>query len=161
VDGDTLTVTYPTVVPAEGCVDIVNNEIKFTPAMSFAGDDTLSYTIDDGNGGTDMATFTVTAGTAGDDQIGGGYLDDPEGDRVANNDAIIGYAGFNDDIIYGFGGDEVPDGGTGSDLFVGGNKGRTATTQTGTFWVCVIGSTGAVGGPILWCIQIKLRAVAL
>jgi len=58
-DGDTLEVTAAT--SADGAV-VINDDgtITFTPAAGFTGSATISYTIDDGNGGTDTATVAVT-----------------------------------------------------------------------------------------------------
>jgi hypothetical protein len=60
--GETLTLTSASVAPAAGTVQVVNNgqQIQYTPAAGFTGDAAISYTIDDGNGGTDTATATVT-----------------------------------------------------------------------------------------------------
>ncbi|MFK7835564.1 MAG: tandem-95 repeat protein [Sulfitobacter sp.] len=60
-EDDTLTVTEATVPADQGT--IVNNgdgTALFTPAMDFVGEATISYTIDDGNGGTDSAEHVVT-----------------------------------------------------------------------------------------------------
>ncbi|ERT04124.1 hemolysin-type calcium-binding repeat family protein, partial [Lyngbya aestuarii BL J] len=37
-----------------------NGQLIYTPAANFTGTDTFTYTINDGNGGTDIATVTVT-----------------------------------------------------------------------------------------------------
>ncbi len=131
VDGDTLTVTAASVPAAQGT--LVNNgdgTVTFTPAAGFTGVATISYTITDGNGGTDSAVHSVTVGeapldgtvegTAGDDVIDGGYLGDPDGDRVDNNDAILPGDTGNDDLIYGFGGNDTILAGDGEDEVYGG-----------------------------------------
>ena len=148
VDGDTLTVTAATVPAAQGTVTFnPNGQVTFVPAAGFEGDAFITYTISDGQGGTDTAVLTVTVtpnpldgiveGTAGDDFIGTNsplnpgvtYTGDPEGDLVDSNDEILAGEGPNDDIIQagagndtvdaGLGNDDV-DAGTGNDVVLGG-----------------------------------------
>jgi lysophospholipase L1-like esterase len=57
-DGDSLAVNI-NAQPANGTVNIVQNEIFYTPDTDFTGIDTFNYQIDDGNGGTDTATVNV------------------------------------------------------------------------------------------------------
>ena len=57
--GETLSVTAVT-QPASGTVTFTATNVSFTPAPNFSGLVTFSYTISDGNGGTDTATVTVT-----------------------------------------------------------------------------------------------------
>ncbi|RNF52003.1 retention module-containing protein [Marinomonas hwangdonensis] len=59
VDIDTLTITGATVPAEEGTVVIVDGKLEFTPAENFNGVATISYTIGDGNGGTDTADVKV------------------------------------------------------------------------------------------------------
>ncbi|RLV60291.1 retention module-containing protein [Parashewanella curva] len=66
VDGDSLTISNPSVDAAQGSVQIVNGRLLFTPAENFNGTATISYTISDGNGGTDTATVTVNVNPAND-----------------------------------------------------------------------------------------------
>ena len=58
VDGDDLTITSVTV--PDGTV-VINSDgtISLTPTSNFTGTTTVTYTITDGNGGTDSATMTV------------------------------------------------------------------------------------------------------
>ena len=59
VDGDTLSVTAVGAA-AHGSVAInADNTLKYTPSANFFGTDSFTYTIDDGNGGTDTATVNV------------------------------------------------------------------------------------------------------
>ncbi|MEM8578889.1 MAG: Ig-like domain-containing protein, partial [Pseudomonadota bacterium] len=69
VDGDPLTITEATVPAAQGSVEIVGNQLVFTPADNFNGEAQISYTISDGNGGTDSATATVTVEAVNDAPI--------------------------------------------------------------------------------------------
>ncbi len=79
-------------------------------------------------------------GTGGDDLIDGGYTGDPEGDMVDNNDALLPGAVGNDDLIYGFAGNDtiLADrgndsvfGGSGNDLMYGGSGNDTIYGNTG------------------------------
>ncbi|MEZ5863072.1 MAG: Ig-like domain-containing protein [Geminicoccaceae bacterium] len=58
-DGDRLTVTAITGEPANGTAEIVNNQIRYTPNADFNGEDTLTYSVDDGQGGTAEAVLTI------------------------------------------------------------------------------------------------------
>ncbi|MFW2587405.1 Ig-like domain-containing protein [Sagittula sp. SSi028] len=64
-DGDPLTITSIT-QPDNGTAELdpTTGEILYTPNPEFTGVDTLEYTIDDGEGGTDTATITIGVGTA-------------------------------------------------------------------------------------------------
>ena len=59
--GEVLTILDATQGSAGGSVAIVNGaSIDYTPAADFHGIETFTYTVDDGSGGQDMATVTVT-----------------------------------------------------------------------------------------------------
>ena len=66
--GETLTITAITQGTSGGIVTIAgdNRSVLFEPAQDFNGTDTFTYTISDGNGGTDMATVTVTVTAVND-----------------------------------------------------------------------------------------------
>ncbi|MEL6565145.1 MAG: Ig-like domain-containing protein, partial [Pseudomonadota bacterium] len=106
VDGDDLTITDASVPSDQGTVEIVNNELVFTPAPDFNGPATITYTVDDGNGGTDEGTATVnvapvndgpianddTAETDEDTPVTIDVLDndeDPDGDALTITDASV------------------------------------------------------------------------
>jgi hypothetical protein len=58
-NGDTLTVTGIT-QPANGTAVLNPNQtVTYDPVCAFQGTDTFTYTIDDGNGGTDTATVSI------------------------------------------------------------------------------------------------------
>jgi hypothetical protein len=57
-DGDALTIVSVT-TPTGGAATIRNNEIVYTPAVTFTGLDTFTYTISDGHEHTASATVTV------------------------------------------------------------------------------------------------------
>ena len=67
-DGDTLTVTTLTPSAAHGTVSCTAAGIcTYTPAANYSGPDSFSYTVSDGNGGTDTATVNVTVTPVNDD----------------------------------------------------------------------------------------------
>ena len=81
VDEDTLLVTIA-VDPSDGAVEVnEDGTIAYTPDENFFGEDSFTYQVDDGNGGTDTAVVTVTVNavnddpTAGDDSGAGFELD--------------------------------------------------------------------------------------
>ena len=71
VDGDNLTVSMGT--PSNGSVIFDGEEFIYTPDADFNGLDSFTYTIDDGNGGSDTATVTVTVNPVNDAPV---VLDD-------------------------------------------------------------------------------------
>ncbi|HEV8139098.1 MAG TPA: Ig-like domain-containing protein, partial [Pyrinomonadaceae bacterium] len=58
-DNDTLTVTGVT-QGSQGSVTNNGTSVSYTPNPNFFGSDSFTYTISDGNGGTDTATVNVT-----------------------------------------------------------------------------------------------------
>ena len=59
IDGDTLAVDSVT-KGASGSVTNNGSDVTYTPNPDFNGTDSFTYTISDGNGGTDTATVNVT-----------------------------------------------------------------------------------------------------
>lgn len=124
--------------------------IVYTPNTSFSGTDTFTYTVNDGNGGTDNATVNLTinqvnfTGTPNADTLTGtpanNIIDGKAGndriDGLSGNDTLIGGAG-NDTLIGGAGndtligdaGNDILTGGTGADQFVF-NTNATFTEST-------------------------------
>lgn len=62
----------------------------------------------------------IVSGTAGDDMIDLPYTGDPDGDRVDNDDAILGNVGSDDDIVEAGDGDDTVRGRDGNDTLNGG-----------------------------------------
>ena len=58
-DGGNLTISGLS-QPDNGSGTIQNGTIKYTPADGFTGQDSFSYTVSDGNGGTDTAVVSVS-----------------------------------------------------------------------------------------------------
>ncbi len=70
-------------------------------------------------------------GTAGNDIIDIAYTGDPQGDRVDRNDAILPGAAPNDDLIYGYGGNDLIKAGLGNDKVYGGSGNDTIFGEAG------------------------------
>jgi endonuclease G len=73
VDNDTLTVTGVT-QGAHGSVAITNGgtTVSYTPSANYFGGDSFTYTVDDGNGGSDTATVNVTVNNVNDAPVATG-----------------------------------------------------------------------------------------
>jgi hypothetical protein len=65
-EGDTLMVTGATLTSGQGAVSHTGSGVTFTPAVDFNGTATITYTISDGNGGTDSAVLTVMVAAVND-----------------------------------------------------------------------------------------------
>ncbi len=69
-DGDTLTVTAATVDPAKGTVTVnPDGTLSFTPANNVNGPVTVTYTIDDGKGGTTTGIATINVAPQPDNAV--------------------------------------------------------------------------------------------
>ncbi|MEP2955424.1 MAG: Hint domain-containing protein [Sulfitobacter sp.] len=64
-DGDTLTITMAS-CPVGDVIINDDGTLTFTPNADFNGDTTITYTVDDGNGGTDTGTVNVTVNPVND-----------------------------------------------------------------------------------------------
>ncbi|MEV4509733.1 Ig-like domain-containing protein [Dactylosporangium sp. NPDC049525] len=63
--GDVLTVTaWDATAAGGGTVMNTGGVLRYTPAAGFTGDDTFTYTVDDGHGGASTGTVTVHVGAA-------------------------------------------------------------------------------------------------
>lgn len=65
-DGDTLSLTTLGTAANGTVTDLGNNTAKYEPDADFYGDDSFSYTISDGNGGTDTALVKLTVANIND-----------------------------------------------------------------------------------------------
>ncbi len=59
-EGDDLTVTFVSNPPHGSAAINPDGTVKYTPDPNYCGADSFTYTISDGNGGTDTATVNVT-----------------------------------------------------------------------------------------------------
>lgn len=111
------------------------------------GTNTLSYTVLDTQGNTDVGfifveTVAVTGpdgivqGTSGNDVIQVGYLGDPDGDRIDNNDGqgIGGTTADADYVLAGAGNDSIT-ANLGNDIIYAGTGHDTAFGGAGNDWV--------------------------
>ncbi|MEL6565490.1 MAG: Ig-like domain-containing protein, partial [Pseudomonadota bacterium] len=64
VDGDSLAVTLGT--PSNGSVVFDQGQFIYTPDADFNGTDSFTYTVDDGNGGSDTATVSIVVNPVND-----------------------------------------------------------------------------------------------
>lgn len=105
----------------DGTVSIVDNQVSYTPNADFTDSDSFTYTIEDSQGATDVATVNIVVeldsdtltGTGGADLlIGGEDLNSITGTRERIE------AGAGDDIIAGGLGADILSGGAGADEFI-------------------------------------------
>ena len=69
VDEDSLSVTIDA-DPSDGTAEVnEDGSITYTPDEDFFGEDSFTYQVDDGNGGFDTATVTVTVNAVNDDPV--------------------------------------------------------------------------------------------
>jgi outer membrane protein OmpA-like peptidoglycan-associated protein len=81
-DGDTVEVTAVT-PPAHGSATSGSSGVEYTPATGYLGDDSFTYTIGDGRGGSATATVHVTVVTPNHPPVAG-----PMSVRVLKGDSI-------------------------------------------------------------------------
>tara|TARA_R110000850_G_scaffold238024_3_gene362698 strand:- start:658 stop:4581 length:3924 start_codon:yes stop_codon:yes gene_type:complete len=110
IDGDNLTVISASA--SNGSVVInADGSLAYTPDTNFTGVDTLSYAVNDSNGGSSNATVIVevNASSSGPSNIINGS---------GSHDTLIGSQG--DDTLVGGSGNDYLDGGEGDDILIGG-----------------------------------------
>ena len=104
-DGDLLTVTTA-VSTAGGAVSInADGSLNYQAPANFTGEDTITYTISDGNEGTSTATVTVTVASVNDAPVAGAANEGTSEEAVLNgavpaatdiDGTIVSYALVND-----------------------------------------------------------------
>ena len=119
VDGDTLAVDTFT-QPSDGTVSESNGILTYTPDLNFNGEDSFTYTVSDGNGGTDTATVSVTVDSVNDDPVANDDLATTDEDTNVN----IGVLGNDTDVD----GDELT-----IDSFTDPSNGALVEEDDGTF----------------------------
>jgi len=134
-DGDVLTLSSAEVTSGLGTVSVVGGVLAYDPGDNYqylnAGDSVIvevSYTVDDGNGGTTTGTASITVEGADEVIVGTEDRDILEG--TAGND-IISALGGSLDIIYGTTGSDTIDGGDGNDVVTYQNLGQAVTIDLG------------------------------
>lgn len=110
IDGDTLSVVAGIYTTAQGgSVDLAaNGDFTYTPSAGYFGTDNFDYTIEDGNGGSDTGTVSLTINE----------VTAPATDGTSGNDLLEG--GTGDDVLNGYAGDDILAGGAGNDTIYGG-----------------------------------------
>ena len=98
-DEDPLTIADVT-QGANGSVVIDDGGVIYTPSPDFNGTDSFTYTISDGNGGTDTATVSVTVEAVNDaPEVAGSSLTVAEGALRVLTLADFGYSDVDDDPL--------------------------------------------------------------
>ena len=120
-ENDTLIVTAASALHGTIVVN-GNGTLGYTPDTDFGGDDTISYSISDGHGGSDSAVVQMTVTAPGDgsdrDDILSGTPRDDVIYGLAGNDVIDGLDG--NDLIKAGDGDDRAEGGNGDDVIYDG-----------------------------------------
>ncbi len=94
LDPDVLTVTAVT-QPAHGSATVnANSTVTYSPAANYSGGDSFTYTVSDGQGGTDTATVNITVNPVNDnpvarDDTATTQQDAPVTVLVLNNDSDV------------------------------------------------------------------------
>ena len=120
LEGDTLSVDSVT-QPANGTVTLIGGVVSYTPDADFHGSDSFTYTLSDGNGGTDTATVSLTVTPENDNPVAVDDSATTDEDNVLNDnvpaasdvdgtiagyalasDAALGNLVFNPDGSYSF-----------------------------------------------------------
>jgi outer membrane protein OmpA-like peptidoglycan-associated protein len=69
-DGDPLTITAVS-APSHGTAAVAGANVDYTPATGYLGEDSFTYTISDGRGGSATATVRVTVGSPNHPPVAG------------------------------------------------------------------------------------------
>ena len=77
--------------PSNGGVATMNanGQIDYTPAVGFSGEETITYTISDGNGGTATATLTATVQNFVPGGISGFVFNDSDRDGIRDEHEVV------------------------------------------------------------------------
>jgi Ca2+-binding RTX toxin-like protein len=118
-DGNTLSVQPNIIQTLNGGVVTLNADgtYAYTPSSGFIGQDSFTYTLKDGHGGSSTGVVTLDI-TARADQILGTSANDTLTAANNHDTTIAGFSG--NDTITGKGGNDVLIGGQGNDIIKGG-----------------------------------------
>ncbi len=97
-DGDTLTVVAGTFATAQGGSVTINADgsYVYTPAANFNGADSFNYTVNDGKGGSDIGTVTLTVAAVNDAPTAG-----PDSATTSEDTAVVINVLANDNDVEG------------------------------------------------------------
>nr|WP_322721323.1 Ig-like domain-containing protein [Nostoc sp. ChiQUE02]MDZ8234431.1 Ig-like domain-containing protein [Nostoc sp. ChiQUE02] len=131
-DSDSLRISSVS-TSANGTIEIVGSNLRFTPTTGFSGDAVFDYTISDGKGGTATANATVSVGTVQGSANGTQRYEGNNGDDLLDggngDDTLIGNGG--NDILIGGNGVDILTGGSGNDRLIGDRGNDTVTGGEG------------------------------
>ncbi|HXV32501.1 MAG TPA: Ig-like domain-containing protein [Gaiellaceae bacterium] len=99
VEGDALTVTGATNGAHGSVVCGEDGTCAYTPAADYSGADTFTYTVSDGNGGTDTGSVSVTVTPENDAPVAGDDTLTTERDVAADVDVLAGDADADGDAL--------------------------------------------------------------
>lgn len=99
IDGDTLSILSVDSV-VNGSVTIEGNKLRYSPNANFAGQDTITYTVSDGNGGTDTANVSINLAPVEDDPVAVDDTITVEKNSVARIDVLANDYDPDGDRIY-------------------------------------------------------------
>ncbi|MEP1587141.1 MAG: tandem-95 repeat protein [Tateyamaria sp.] len=88
IEGDELSITVASVPAEQGTVEVVDGELLFTPAENFNGEATITYGIEDTEGGADIGEVIVTVTPVNDDPVAVDDLDTTDEDEPVVVDLI-------------------------------------------------------------------------
>jgi large repetitive protein len=99
VDGSALSVTGST-NGAHGSVSCLpDGTCTYTPAADYSGSDAFTYTVSDGNGGTDTGSISVTVTPENDAPVADDEILTTEVDTAADVDALVGDVDVDGDTL--------------------------------------------------------------
>ncbi|MDD5016736.1 MAG: Ig-like domain-containing protein, partial [Eubacteriales bacterium] len=85
--------------PAHGSVEIVDNELVYTPETNYNGDDTITYEMSDGHGGSAGATLTVHVGAINDSPVANDDVMNTDEDTEASVDVLANDTDIDEDTL--------------------------------------------------------------
>ncbi|GAB1256202.1 hypothetical protein NBRC116494_07040 [Aurantivibrio plasticivorans] len=100
-DGDALNVVAETKATANGTVTILaNGDFTYTPNSGYVGLDSFDYTLEDGNGGSDTGSVSVTLNASGGPVATEVIVDNGDAGETSwtgsyGGSGLVGYAGSN------------------------------------------------------------------
>jgi hypothetical protein len=130
--GETLTVTAVT-QGTNGSVTFTATGVSYTPNADYFGSDSFTYTISDGNRGSDTATVNVTVTNVNDDPVAGDDTATVDEDSGANAIAVLANDNDGPDVGETLSISSVTQGVNGSVAITGGGTGLTYTPNANYF----------------------------